>query len=110
MVRVQEFMNRLGIKNQDELAEKLGLGQSAISAWNAGTNAPKHKTCVQLLKMGMTFRELFGDDFPDITLSQMKALSAGIKENYENGTPEHEFDKKVEDSVLRLFGNLFGHK
>lgn len=111
MVRIQEFMDRKGIKKQEELASILGLSQSAISAWNAGTNAPKHRTCVQLLKMGMTFRELFGEDFPDITLADMKEMSAGTNvEKFEKDTPEHEFDKKVEDSVVRLLGNLFAKK
>lgn len=110
MVRIQEFMDRKGIKNQEELAAILGLSQSAISAWNAGTNAPKHKTCVQLLKMGMTFRELFGDEFPDITLADLKGMSPVNKNDYVSGTPEHEFDKKVEDSVIRLLGNLFVKK
>lgn len=110
MVRIQEFMDRKGIKNQEEPAAILGLSQSAISAWNAGTNAPKHKTCVQLLKMGMTFRELFGDEFPDITLADLKGMSPVNKNDYVSGTPEHEFDKKVEDSVIRLLGNLFVKK
>lgn len=110
MVRIQEFMDRKGIKNQEELASILGLSQSAISAWNAGTNAPKHRTCVQLLKMGMTFRELFGDEFPDITLAALKDISVGKKVDFEKDTPEHEFDKKVEDSVVRLLGNLLAKK
>lgn len=110
MVRIQEFMDRKGIKNQEELAAILGISQSAVSAWNAGTNTPKHKTCVQLLKMGMTFRELFGDEFPDITLADMKGMSPVNKGDYDSGTPEREFDKKVEDSVIRLLGNLFVKK
>lgn len=110
MLRIQEFMERKGIRNQTELAKMLGISQAAISSWNSGVRSPTHETCVQLLKMGMTFRELFGDEFPDITLSALKEISVGKKADFEKGSPEHEFDKKVEDSVIRLFGNLFVKK
>ena len=110
MIRIQEFMERKGIRNQTELAKTLGLTQGAVSSWNSGARAPTHEMCVQLLKMGMTFRELFGDDFPDITLADLKEISVGKRSGYDNGTPEHEFDKKVEDSVLRMFSNLFKQK
>lgn len=104
-------MERKGIRNQTELAKMLGISQAAISSWNSGVRSPTHETCVQLLKMGMTFRELFGEDFPDITLADMKEMSVGKNvEKFEKGTPEHEFDKKVEDSVVRLLGNLFAKK
>lgn len=114
-VRVQEFMERKGIKNQTELAERLGLKQSAISAWNSGTNAPKHDTCVALLKMGMTFRELFGDEFPDITFAQMKEMlnlskkRTGASESVQS-EPEKELDSKVEESVMRVLGKIFVKK
>jgi len=110
MIRINEFMERKGIKNQTELAKTLGLTQGAISSWNSGVRSPTHEMCVQLLKMGMTFRELFGDEFPDITLADMKGTSPVNKSDYDSGSPEHEFDKKVEDSVIRLLGNLFVKK
>jgi len=110
MIRINEFMERKGIKNQTELAKTLGLTQGAISSWNSGVRSPTHEMCVQLLKMGMTFRELFGDEFPDITLADMKGMSPVNKSDYDSGSPEHEFDKKVEDSVIRLLGNLFVKK
>lgn len=62
MIRIYEFMERVGIRSQQELADRLGLTQSAISAWNSGVRAPTYETCVQLLKMGMTQFELFGID------------------------------------------------
>jgi transcriptional regulator with XRE-family HTH domain len=60
MIRIYEFMERVGIRSQQELADRLGLTQSAISAWNSGVRAPTYETCAQLLKMGMTQFELFG--------------------------------------------------
>ena len=54
MVKIQEFMERNGIRNQTELATRLGLTQSAISSWNAGVRSPTYETCIDLLKMGMS--------------------------------------------------------
>lgn len=59
-IQIQKFMERLGIRNQAELAARLGLTQAAVSAWNAGVRKPAYEVCVQLLEMGMTVEELFG--------------------------------------------------
>jgi len=60
VVKIYEFMQRKGIRNQQEFADILGLTQSTISAWNAGVRNPTYEICVELLKMGMTTDELFG--------------------------------------------------
>lgn len=115
MIRINEFMERKGIRNQTELARMLGLTQSAISSWNSGARAPTHEMCETLLRMGMTFRELFGDEFPDITFEQLKKLASVSytpPERTASGgrSPEQELDEKVKDSVIRLFANLNANK
>ena len=89
MVKIQEFMERNGIRNQTELATKLGLTQSAISSWNAGVRSHTYETCIDLLKMGMSIAELFGDDIASLV-------------SYGNMT-EDEFDSKVKASIIRIF-------
>lgn len=91
MVKIQEFMERIGIRNQTALADKLGLTQSAISAWNAGTRSPTYETCIDLLKMGMTISELFGDDVGAIVSDGSKVDDDG-------------FDSRVKKSLLRIIG------
>ena len=88
MVKIQEFMERNGIRNQTELATKLGLTQSAISSWNAGVRSTTYETCIDLLKMGMSIAELFCDD-----------IAAMV--SYGNMT-EDEFDRKVKASIVRI--------
>ena len=104
MIRINEFMERKGIKNQTELAKMLGLTQSAISSWNSGVRAPTHEMCEALLKMGMTLRELFGDEFPDISVEDLAGRPHGrtVSEN----PNDRAFDEKVEGSVLRLLARL----
>ena len=91
MVKIQEFMERTGIRNQTALADKLGLTQSAISAWNDGTRAPTYETCIDLLKMGMTISELFGDDVGAIASNNSMVDDDG-------------FDLRVKKSLLRILG------
>lgn len=86
MVRIYEFMERAGIRNQQDLANRLGLTQSAISAWNSGVRFPTYETCAQLLQMGMTVYELFGVEYTEKP-----------KE-----TEKDDFDKKVKDSLIRI--------
>ena len=91
MVKIQEFMERTGIRNQTALADKLGLTQSAISAWNAVTRAPTYETCIDLLKIGMTISELFGDDVGAIASNNSMVDDDG-------------FDLRVKKSLLRILG------
>ena len=106
---IAAFLARTGM-NQSELARRLGTTSANVSKWVRGEGVPSYGICVSLLKMGMTQEELFGDEFPDITLADLKGMSPVNKNDYVSGTPEHEFDKKVEDSVIRLLGNLFVKK
>lgn len=86
MVRIYEFMERAGIRNQQELASRLGLTQSAISAWNSGIRFPTYETCAQLLQMGMTVYELFGVEYAE-------------RREEENND---DFDRKVRGSLIRI--------
>lgn len=82
-------MERVGIRNQTELANKLGLTQSAISSWNAGVRSPTYETCIDLLKMGMTISELFGEEIAVI-----------VKGN--DGIGSSDFDESVKQAMLRI--------
>lgn len=90
MIQVQEFMERVGIRNQTELANKLGLTQSAVSAWNAGVRSPTYETCIDLLKMGMTISELFGDE--------VAAMAKAGNTPHDSG----DFDESVKQAMLRI--------
>lgn len=64
MVRVKEFVARIGI-TQKELAEKVGVKPETVYKWAAGTNTPTYDVIYQLKKMGMTDYELFGEVFAE---------------------------------------------
>lgn len=67
-LRIKEFLARegarLGIRNQEELAERLGVSDQTVSNWAKGKTFPVHETEYRLLQMGMTVEELFGFPFP----------------------------------------------
>ena len=64
MVKVKEFIARVGIKSQDELAERLGISASTVYSWTQGNRIPTYEVCVKLRRLGMTDYELFGEVFP----------------------------------------------
>jgi len=64
MVKVKEFIARVGIKSLDELAEKLELSPATVYSWSQGKRAPTYDVCVKLRRLGMTDYELFGEVFP----------------------------------------------
>lgn len=63
-IRIKEFIERVGIRSQEELAQRLGVTNITVSNWAAGKRFPTHETEVKLLEMGMTVEELFGKPFP----------------------------------------------
>lgn len=63
-VQIKDFINRIGIKSQEELADRLGVSNQTVSNWVKGKTYPTHQTEEQLLEMGITVEELFGKAYP----------------------------------------------
>lgn len=63
-IRIKEFINRVGIMSQEELARKLNVSNNTISNWANGKRFPTHETESQLFEMGMTTEEMFGKPYP----------------------------------------------
>ncbi len=65
---IKEFLARegekLGIRKQEDLAERLGVSAQTVSNWVKGKKFPTHETEDRLLRMGMTVEELFGYPYP----------------------------------------------
>lgn len=85
-VLLEPFMRRIGCKNQQELAERLGITQGAVSAWGSGIRAPRYEDCKRLLEMGMTIEELFGAEISNkINLSSNGELKGDKLDAFLNG-------------------------
>lgn len=74
-LKIKEFIDRVGIKSQNALAEKLGVSAQTVSNWAKGEKFPTHETEIKLLDMGMTVAELFGKPYP----STVDAVDAEFK-------------------------------
>lgn len=64
MIRIKDFIERVGIKSQEDLAKMLGVTNNTISLWAKGKRYPTHQMSTRLLDMGMTVEELFGKPYP----------------------------------------------
>ncbi|MCQ2125763.1 MAG: hypothetical protein MJZ25_16435 [Fibrobacter sp.] len=62
---ISNFLKRIK-SNQVQLAESLGTNPSNVCNWAKGKTAPSYKTICQLIKMGMVFNEIFGQDICNI--------------------------------------------
>ena len=89
MVNVQNFIDRVGIRSHEELAEKIGATKSAVSSWSAGVRTPTYEKCLALLELGMTVEELFGKPYP----STAKRTTL-------------ELDEESRDALRRLLRNV----
>lgn len=73
-IKIKEFIDRVGIKSQEDLARRLGVGKGTVSMWAKGKRYPTHQTETELLEMGMTVEELFGKPYPS-TVRDLKPRS-----------------------------------
>lgn len=79
-MKIKEFILRVGIKSQEELAERLGVKPETVYAWTAGARKPTHETIVALYELGMTTEEIFGKPYPSSarSASEMDAAVAEV--------------------------------
>lgn len=59
------FLSRNGLKPKD-IAEKFDLTKAAVSSWKNGVSFPDFPKILRLLEMGMTLKEMFGDEIDKI--------------------------------------------
>lgn len=88
-VNIAGFLKRKGIV-QRELAGKLGCSLSLVGMYGSGRIVPSYEKCAELLSLGMTVSELFGEE---------------VAKNVDFGQPQEkkeDFDAKVGDAIIRL--------
>lgn len=73
-MRIKEFILRVGIKSQEELAEKLGVTPAAVYSWTNGSRKPGWEMIVALYELGATTEEIFGKAY----LSSVKSSHDGL--------------------------------
>lgn len=88
MFDCNSFIRRMGW-GQKELAEKLGIGTSTVGMWCVGKSTPAYAVIVELLKLGMTPAEMFGDDIAKLF-----------------DTPPRESDAEFEARVKKALQNI----
>ncbi|MCQ2123573.1 MAG: helix-turn-helix domain-containing protein [Fibrobacter sp.] len=60
-IRLQEFMDRKGYKQQS-LANALGVKRELVAAWNTGRSDVTRENIGKLLSAGMFLEEIFGEE------------------------------------------------
>jgi len=61
-VGIRKFREKMQV-SQTELAEKLDILQSNVSAWEIGRSTPSFEIAKKLFEMGITVEELFGIEY-----------------------------------------------
>ena len=92
MIRIYDFIRRVGIGSRDELAKRLGVSRKTVDAWATGSRYPTHEMEIQLLELGMTVEELFGYPYPS-TASPRSELKDVARELLEEIREELRNDK-----------------
>lgn len=58
---IRAFRKRVRLTGR-ELADRLGVDQTAVVAWEKGRSFPKYAICAELIRLGISLDELFGPD------------------------------------------------
>lgn len=90
MFDCNSFLRRMGWRQKD-LSERLGIGTSTVGMWCTGKSSPSLEVAEKLVKLGMTVKELFGEEVDEIV---RKAYMDEIR-------PEASGDKGAIDGVER---------
>lgn len=70
---------------QRNLAEKLGLGTSTVGMWCSGKSTPPYEVVIELIKLGITPEELFGDEINEILKAYyLKADNHQLPKDFDN--------------------------
>lgn len=106
---ISNFLKRIK-SNQVQLAESLGTNPSNVCNWAKGKTAPSYKTICQLIKMGMAFNEIFGQEICNIekannptnvkNLYDIQDLQKAIGENILNQKTDNELTNYL--AILHL--------
>ena len=91
----KKFMDRMGW-NQKEFAKKMECGQPRISAINTGVSEPKYHELIQLINLGMTPEEMFGDEVAKKFKGNMQMPISEVKIDF--SSPE--FQKGVQEAMI----------
>jgi DNA-binding XRE family transcriptional regulator/HAMP domain-containing protein len=97
---IKSFRDRLRL-NQAELAEKLGIVQGNITAWESGRGTPSFQISKKLLKLGITVEELFGVRYNEMHyLAVWKVFPEG------SGVATRTTQKKLNDFEAHLLREM----
>jgi transcriptional regulator with XRE-family HTH domain len=82
MVRIYDFIKRVGIGSRDELAKRLGVSRKTVDSWATGARNPTHEMDIQLYELGITTEELFGYPYPSTAAprSELKDVARELLE------------------------------
>ncbi len=58
---IRAFRKRVRLTGR-ELADRLGVDQTAVVAWEKGRSFPKYAICAELIRLGISLDELFGPE------------------------------------------------
>ena len=94
---IKSFIDRVGIRSQEDLSKTLGVSDQTVSNWVKGKTFPNHQTEKRLLDMGMTTEELFGYPYPSSAdaLRQKGALWEVAEDSIQNLKKDILFKEKI---------------
>ena len=82
---------------QADLSKALDTTPGNVNRWAKGDGVPSYDLCKKLLEQGMTVKELFGIDIPNLPPSTDPAFLEGVA-----NASDPEFNAKVEKIVLEM--------
>lgn len=102
MLDCNSFLRRMGW-GQKDLANRLEIATSTVGMWCVNKSTPSYSVIEKLLKMGMTIKELFGEEVDAMVRSQYLDGITAAQVTNEFDTPEFRAGvrKALEDMKAR---------
>lgn len=97
MFDINAFLRRMNYSHGD-LAAKMNVSRSKVSGWAAGYRRPDYDNLEQLLKMGMTINEMFGEEVERIVFKVQPSIDV-------NNLTENDCKKIVSMAFGKVLSN-----
>ena len=95
------FLRRMGW-GQKDLAERLEIGTSTVGMWCIGKSTPTYPVIEKLLHLGMTPKELFGDEIDGMMRSYyMESGGIAVPAAFDSPEFREGVAKAIEDMKAR---------
>lgn len=86
-VQIDDFLRRINLSRID-FSKQMGITPSVLTHWSKGINFPSSKQIEKLIEMGITAKELFGENLGSLLITNSQTSTKFNDSEFQQGVKE----------------------